>query len=109
MIVIFIDSIEDFLKFLERRISNEIFYELKENKINTEISSPHTLEIILHFLAKLGDNTVLYETKQTLSNIEVNQKDENIIIKLEEIFKQVDPSISLIKEKIREIFLSYSP
>lgn len=95
MIVIFCDNIDDFIVFLEKRIMNEIFYEMRERE----------QEIVLHFLAKVSDTLILYETKQ---NITKSTNNEEIITSLENIFTQVDPSLKLITGKIREIFLSYS-
>ena len=40
MIVIFIDNIENFLPFLENRLMDEIFYEIKDVKIETELGTP---------------------------------------------------------------------
>jgi len=95
LIVIFCDNIDDFIVFLEKRIMNEIFYEMRERE----------QEIVLHFLAKVSDTLILYETKQ---NITKSTNNEEIITSLENIFTQVDPSLKLITGKIREIFLSYS-
>jgi len=95
LIVIFCDNIDDFIAFLEKRIMNEIFYEMRERE----------QEIVLHFLAKVSDTLILYETKQ---NITKSTNNEEIITSLENIFTQVDPSLKLITGKIREIFLSYS-
>ncbi len=95
MIVIFCDNIDDFIAFLEKRIMNEIFYEIKERE----------REIVLHFLAKVSDTLILYETKQTISKSTGNKE---VINSLGTIFTQVDSSLKLIRGKIREIFLSYS-
>ena len=65
MIVIFIDNIENFLSFLDKRIMNGVFYEFKEIKNEIDLSTHVKIEIILHFLAKAGDTLVLYETKQS--------------------------------------------
>ena len=106
MIVIFIDNIENFITFLENRLMDEIFYEVKEVKNEPELNTKTAKEIILHFLAKAGDTLILYETKQTLPFTKEN--DEKVLESLHSIFNQVNPSLKLIKGKIREIFLSYS-
>ncbi|MFX0056870.1 MAG: hypothetical protein ACFE85_00975 [Candidatus Hodarchaeota archaeon] len=108
MIVIFVDNIENFLTFLERRVMNEIFYEFKETKNNIDLSTGFKIEIILHFLAKINNSLILYETKQTISRPQNVDIDEEVIETLQKLFSQVDSSINLIKGKIREIFLSYS-
>ena len=87
---------------------NEIFYEFKEIKAQSDLSSIINIEIILHFLAKVEDSLVLYETKQTISKSRNSDSDKEVINTMKSIFQNVDPSMSLIKGKIREIFLSYS-
>lgn len=87
---------------------NEIFYEFQDRKDNIELSNQHNIEIILHFLAKIGDTLILYETKQIFSKSSNSNEDIEVITSLQSIFNQVDPSLTLIKGKIREIFLSYS-
>jgi len=109
LIVIFIDVIEDFVLFLEKRIMNEIFYEFKETKTKDDLSSELKIEITLHFLAKIEEYLALFETKISISKeIKDSSSDEDVFKALKNIFSQVDPALSLIKGKIREIFLSYS-
>ncbi|MFX1587289.1 MAG: hypothetical protein ACFFC1_03960 [Promethearchaeota archaeon] len=108
MIVIFIDNLENFIEFLKKRIMNEIFYEFKENPIESDLNSEIKIEIILHFLAKVEGNLILYETKQSINKPSNSNVDEEVINSLNNIFTQVDPSLALVKGKIREIFLSYS-
>jgi len=111
MIVIFVDNIENFVSFLSTRVMNEIFYEIKEIKNhNQDLSSEVDFEIILHFLSKVQEFLVLYETKVNLSKSESPklENSENLIKELQKIFTKVDPSISLVKGKIREIYLSFS-
>ena len=88
---------------------DEVFYEFKEIKNETDLSINVKIEIILHFLAKAGDNLVLYETKQTIPKPVNSDSDSNVVDTLQKIFDQVDASLKLMKGKIREIFLSYSP
>lgn len=111
MIVIFVDNIENFVSFLSTRVMNEIFYEIKEIKShNQDLSSEVDFEIILNFLSKVQEFLVLYETKVNLSKSESPklENSENLIKELQKIFTKVDPSISLVKGKIREIYLSFS-
>jgi len=108
LIVIFCDNIEDFMRFLEKRAMNEIFYEFKEIKSQSDLSSTANIEIILHFLAKVENSLILYETKQLISKSKNSDSDKEVIHTLKSVFQNVDPSMSLIKGKIREIFLSYS-
>jgi hypothetical protein len=97
---------ENFLNFLDRRIMNEIFYEFRE--VTIDHSENFSIEIILHFLAKSEGSLMLYETKQLITKSSTSQLDELVIEALQEIFKNVDSAINLVKGKIREIFLSYS-
>ena len=109
MIVIFIDNIENFLSFLEKRIMDEVFYEFKEIKKDIDSSVNFKIEVVLHFLAKVGDTLVLYETRQTIPKSVNSDNDSTVIDSLQKIIDQIDVSLKLIKGKIREIFLSYSP
>ncbi len=108
MIVIFCDSIDDFLTYLDRRIMNEIFYEIKEMKNHDNLSTNIIAEIILHFLAKVSDTLILYETKQSLIKSDNPNNEKEVIQAIEKIFQGVDQSLSLIRGKIREVFISYS-
>ncbi|MFX0104776.1 MAG: hypothetical protein ACFE75_04745 [Candidatus Hodarchaeota archaeon] len=107
MIVIFCDNIDDFITFLEKRIMNEIFYEIKKTKNHTSFSNNVAAEIVVHFLAKISDTLILYETKQNITKSN-GSTSERVILSLQKIFQDVDPSLKLVKGKIREIFLSYS-
>ena len=108
MIVIFIDNIDSFLLFLEKRIMNEIFYEYKEIKNQINLSSEVKIEIILHFLSKIEEYIILFETKIDFTKKSNSNFDEDIITELQKIFNKVDSSLSLVKGKIREIFLSFT-
>ncbi len=107
MIVIFCDNIDDFVLFLEKRVLDEIFYEFKEITSDT-LDSKINVEIILHFLAKIDTTMILYETKQNLIRSPSSDIDKEVVNTLQKIFNKVDSSLSLIKGKIREIYLSYS-
>ncbi|GAG78704.1 unnamed protein product [marine sediment metagenome] len=107
MIVIFCDNIDDFVLFLEKRVLDEIFYEFKEITSDT-LDSKINVEIILHFLAKIDNTMTLYETKQNLIKSPNSDIDKEVVNTLQKIFNKVDSSLSLIKGKIREIYLSYS-
>ena len=88
---------------------DEVFYEFKEIKSETDLSTNIKIEIVLHFLAKAGDTLILYETRQTIPK-SINSDNDTIVVNtLQKIFDQIDISLKLIKGKIREIFLSYSP
>jgi len=110
LIVIFVDNIEDFVTFLNKRVMNEIFYELKRSKSNDDLSSDVKIELILHFLSKVEEFMVLFETNVDISKSKhpTSNEGQEIIVELQKIFNQVDSSISLVKGKIREIYLSFS-
>ncbi|NVM37609.1 MAG: hypothetical protein HWN81_18580 [Candidatus Lokiarchaeota archaeon] len=108
MIVIFCDNIDDFIVFLEKKIMNEIFYEIKDIKNHITLSNGINSEIVLHFLAKISNTLILYETKQNITKSSDSKNREEVLQSLQHIFNQVDPSLKLVKGKIREIFLSYS-
>lgn len=108
MIVIFIDEIENFLAFLGKRIMNEIFYEFKEIKGSSDLSSDIIVEIILHYLAKVETYVVLYETKLNISKANPADVNKEVITELKKIFSSVDSNLTLVKGKIREIFISHS-
>ncbi len=109
MIVIFVDLIENFLQFLDSRLMHQVFYELKEVKgESTDLSSDIEISIILHFLSKVDEYLTLYETRLDLRKPNNSNIDEEVIKELQKIFNKVDPPITLVKGKIREIFLSYS-
>ena len=95
------------MNFLEKRVMNEIFYEFKEITKNSLVGIVD-IEIILHFLAKIENNLMLYETKQIITKSKNSNSDQEVVKTLQKIFSSFDSSLSLIKGKIREIFLSYS-
>ena len=46
---------------------NQVFYEFKEIKEESDLFKEVKIEIILHYLAKIGDTLILYETRQKIS------------------------------------------
>jgi len=87
---------------------NQVFYEFKEIKDETDLSKEMKIEIVLHYLAKIGDTLILYETSQKISKLADSNSDLDVINTLQNIFDKADTSLKLVKGKIREIFLSYS-
>ena len=88
---------------------NEVFYEFKEIQSQSDLSSKVNIDVVIHFLAKTENNLILYETKQTIVKLSTSDSNNEVITNLKRVFQNVDPSINLIKGKIREIYLSYSP
>jgi hypothetical protein len=87
---------------------NEVFYEFKETKLQSDLSSQFSIEIILHFLGKIESSIILYETTQTIKKTKDSDIDAQVIEALQNLIREVDETIILVKGKIREIFLSYS-
>ena len=87
---------------------DQVFYEFKEIKDDTDLSKEIKIEIILHYLAKIGDTLILYETRQKISKNINSNNDSDVVNTLQNIFDKADTSLKLVKGKIREIFLSYS-
>ncbi|MHA1148401.1 MAG: hypothetical protein ACTSR8_09160 [Promethearchaeota archaeon] len=87
---------------------NEIFFEVKTFKTENDLTSEIGIEIILHFLAKVDEYLVLYGTQFKIAKPKNSNIDNEAITELKRVFSQVDPNISLVRGKIKEIFLSYS-
>ena len=94
---------------------NEVFYELKEVKNQDHLSNNCRFEIILHFLSKVEEYLVLYETKVDLTTFDSYKQNKNeeflsidFVGELQKIFNKVDASLSLVKGKIRDIYISRS-
>ena len=71
-------------------IMDEVFYEFKEIKSESDLSTNIKIEIILHFLAKVGETLILYETRQTVPK-SVNSDNDTIVINtLQKIIDQIN-------------------
>ena len=87
---------------------DEIFFESKQIDNNNDLTSEIEIDIILHFLSKVEESMVLYETKINVNKSSKAFNEKDIINEIQKILNKADPSIKLIKGKIREIYLSYS-
>ncbi len=96
MLVIYLDDIEDFVRFLDRRSMNEIFYEVNPDP------SANSANIALHFLGQVGEMIVLYETR---IEVRAGKQVEEVLKEIRETFSTIG-EIELTKGKIREIFIS---
>ncbi len=94
MLVIYLDEIEDFVRFLDKRAMNEIFYEITPDSNSTTID--------LHFLGQVGEMIVLYETR---IEVRAGKQTEEVLKEIRETFSTIG-EIELVKGKIREIFIS---
>ncbi|MHA1300078.1 MAG: hypothetical protein ACTSO9_11720 [Candidatus Helarchaeota archaeon] len=99
MIIIHLEEMNDFASFLDKRISNEIFFEFikPEPQLNG-------LKVQLQYLGALNNNNILFTTHLDFPKI----KDKNAVInKLKEI-KISDLDIRLVHGTIRELYFSIS-
>ncbi len=78
---------------------NQVFYEFKEIKEESDLSKEIKIEIILHYLAKIGDTLILYETRQKISKTVNTDSDSDVINSLQSIFDKADTSLKLVKGK----------
>lgn len=62
---------------------------------------------MLHFLAKISNTLILYETKQKITQSSGSNSRDEVIQSLQNIFIQVDPSLKLVKGKIRDNFFQF--
>lgn len=99
MIIIHLEELNDFASFLDKRLSNEIFFEF----IRPE-SSFDGICVQLEFLGSLNNTNVLFTTNLDFPKI---KDKEAVKEKLKEI-KISDLELKLIYGSIREIFFSIS-
>lgn len=105
----YLDELEDFVKFLANRISDDIFYEVKEVTKESDLETAKSISIVLHFLGKISeDYLALYETNLEFKSIDIDKSETIIINELQKVLDTTELSISLIRGKIREIYISYS-
>jgi hypothetical protein len=102
--------LEDFIKFLEKRITDYIFFEIKEVSQENDLNSQKNTEITMHFLGSLPESygLVLYETKLKFSSKDIGNSEDLIIKEMQKVLDITNLNIKLIKGKIREIYISYS-
>ena len=97
MIVIYLEHFENFIKFIERRIVDEIFYEIRRPDPELKMS----YKILFHFLGNVGTLNCIYETEIELN--QVSSRDE-LLSRMKKMFAEHE--INLIEGKVREVFLS---
>ena len=99
MIIIHLEEINDFASFLDKRISNEIFFEFI--KPNPELNG---LKVQLQYLGVMNNTNILFTTHLNFPKI----KDKTAVVnKLKEI-KISDLELRLVHGTIRELYLSIS-
>ncbi|MHA1730349.1 MAG: hypothetical protein ACTSU5_00310 [Promethearchaeota archaeon] len=102
MIIVFTENFEDFVRFLDRRSMNEVFYEIREPPDHPD-SGTGDYHILFHFLGMAGNAQGIYETQISLSKVAAR---EELLEKMGEMFASYE--ITLIEGKIREVFMSLS-
>ena len=96
MIIIRVEKLEDFVSFLNRRLTDEIIYEFLDTGANLDTM------VILYFLAKIDTLNVIYQVELNFPKV----RDKNAIKKKLDAFEFGD--IKLIPGKLREIYMSIS-
>ncbi len=103
MIIFTIEKIEDFLYFLERRVSDEIFFHVEEDSSGSEFPGKAEIEVVLHFIGKKNDVVGLYQTKLRFSK---SLNEDKIFEEMRGVFDQTE--IKFIRGHITELFISSS-
>ncbi|MFX1450048.1 MAG: hypothetical protein ACFFCM_04335 [Promethearchaeota archaeon] len=99
MIIIHLEDLNDFANMLDKRISNEIFFEFV--KPNYEING---IRVQLQYLGVMNNTNILFTTHLDFPKI---KDKESVKKKLKEI-KITELDIKLIHGTIRELYLSIS-
>ncbi|MHA1376843.1 MAG: hypothetical protein ACTSRG_00550 [Candidatus Helarchaeota archaeon] len=99
MIIIHLDDLNDFASFLEKRISNEIFFEFI--KPEPELNG---LKVQLQYLGVMNNTNILFTTHLDFPKIKDKEAVKN---KLKEI-KISELDLRLVHGKIRELYISIS-
>jgi len=104
MIVFDIDELEDFMKLLSKRVTNEIFFYTRDDENKHEVQMSGEYEIVLHFLGKIDETRIgLFQTKLKFSK---NDAKEKVYNEIKNVFMQ-NTEIKLIKGRITEGYLTY--
>ena len=105
MIVFNLKNLEDFIHFLQRKITDVYFY-IDEDSSYPEFPGKDEIKLILHFLGKINDSALngLYQTQLYFSK---SLSQETIFQKMKEVFEQAG-EIKLISGRISEIYYSIS-
>jgi hypothetical protein len=105
MIVFNLKNLEDFIHFLQRKITDVYFY-IDEDSHYPEFPGKDEIKLTLHFLGKINDSALngLYQTQLFFSK---SLSEETIFLKMQDVFKQTG-DIKLISGRISEIYYSIS-
>ena len=105
MIVFNLKNLEDFIHFLQRKITDVYFY-IDEDSKYPEFPGRDEIKLTLHFIGKINDSalTGLYQTQLFFSK---SLSEETIFQKMKDVFEQAG-DIKLISGRISEIYYSIS-
>lgn len=105
MIVFNLKNLEDFIHFLQRKITDVYFY-IDEDSKYPEFPRRDEIKLTLHFIGKINDSalTGLYQTQLFFSK---SLSEETIFQKMSLVFDQAG-DIKLISGRISEIYYSIS-
>ncbi|MHA1339709.1 MAG: hypothetical protein ACTSRZ_06145 [Promethearchaeota archaeon] len=104
MIIFEIEELEDFMKLLQKRINDEIFFYIKDEKDTQEFPAGSEYEVILHFLGKIDDSRIgLFQTKLTFSRMDPKDK---VFSEIKRVFEQ-NTAIKLVRGRISEGYISF--
>jgi len=105
MIVFNLKKLEDFMLFLPKKITDEVYFFIDEDTKHSEFPSRDELKIVLHFLGKVTENTMgLYQTCLTLPR---SLTEEKIFLEMSKVFEEKS-EIKLIPGRITELVYSVS-
>jgi len=91
-----VEKLDDFVSFLNRRLSDEILYEFLDRGANLGST------VILYFLAKIDTLNVIYQVELNFPKV----RDKAMIKKKLDEFEFGE--IRLVPGKLREIYMSIS-
>lgn len=99
MIIIHLEDLNDFASFLEKRISNEIFFEFI--KAEPELNG---LKVQLQYIGVMNNTNILFTTHLDFPKI----KDKEAVRKKLKEIKISDLDLRLVHGSIRELYFSIS-
>lgn len=103
MIVIDLDNMDDFLFFLTKRLTNEIFFYVEKDCLEIDVPGKDEIRIVLHYLGKIDESrTALYQTKLKFKKGETK---DHIYSEMKKVFEGFG-NMKLISGRISELYIS---
>ncbi|MBD3353818.1 MAG: hypothetical protein GF364_20215 [Candidatus Lokiarchaeota archaeon] len=104
MIVFDIEDLENFMLFLPKRVGDEIFFHVDQEKKNS-VEIREEVRVVLHFLGNLDESKIaLYQTRLTFKK---GASKETIYTEMKKVFEE-QGKMKLINGRISEMFISIS-